>query len=50
MVNLEPMAKDFIRKGIVGDRTNYFNDEQSQLIDEKAKEVEEKHGIKFQYS
>ncbi len=50
MVNMEPMAKDFIRKGIVGDWTNYFNDGQSQLINEKAKEVEEKYGMKFQYS
>ncbi len=49
MVNMEPMVKDFMRKGIIGDWTNYFNDEQSQLIDEKAKEVEEKYGIKFQY-
>ncbi len=40
----------FVRKGIVGDWTNYFSKEQSEFVDAKCKEFFEPLGLTFEYS
>ena len=43
------MEVDFFRRGIIGDWVNYLDGQQSQLIDEREREVKQKYGIVFQY-
>ena len=47
MVNKSHMAKNFIRKGIVGDWANFMSEERRAFVDSRAKEVQEKYGITF---
>ena len=48
MWNLD--RSEFVRKGEVGDWTNYFSKEQSDYVDGKCKEYLEPLGIEFEYT
>ena len=49
MAEIEVGVSDFFRRGIIGDWVNYLDGQQSQLIDEREREVKQKYGIVFQY-
>ena len=42
--------RKFVRKGTVGDRMNYFSEEQSQYVNEKCQRYLEPLGLKFEYT
>ena len=41
---------DFLRKGIVGDWQNHFNEDQNKFVNELIERVQGKSGLKFQYT
>ena len=46
---LDQSISPFMRKGVVGDWKNYFNDEQSTYVDELCRSLE-KDGLTFEFS